>query len=245
MDEEDCFFYDQLRLPDGYKLPLKARSVVGLLPPAATTRLSATTLHRLPELNARLRWLLNTQSGEYADVISARQLSPEGRQQRLLAMVGPEQLLSVLARMLDPEEFLSAYGIRTLSRAHLESLNVEYPTGSRRKMPLSEVADDLSRRLIALFVPDSWGRRPIFGANETLQTRPDWKDLIVFPELPRRQRGGPRRVAPNRLVRPGGGLDPHIAPLSRAALSSTVARKRAGPNSVQASACVSARCDLD
>ncbi|NMO55104.1 glucosidase [Actinoplanes sp. TBRC 11911] len=238
-DEEDSFFYDQLRLPDGYRMPLRARSVVGLLPLAATTRLSASTLHRLPELNARLRWLLNTQSGEYADVISARRLSPEGRQQRLLAMVGPEQLLRVLARMLDPEEFLSAYGIRTLSRAHLEKpftvslggseftvdyepaestsglfggnsnwrgpvwmpvnylliealreyaaffgddLIVEYPTGSRRRMPLSEVADDLSRRLIGLFVPDAEGNRPIFGATKLLQTHPDWKDLIVFPE---------------------------------------------------------------
>ncbi|WP_433303058.1 MGH1-like glycoside hydrolase domain-containing protein [Actinoplanes sp. CA-030573] len=237
-DEEDSFFYDQLRLPDGHKLPLKVRSIVGLLPLAATTRLSAATLNRLPELYARLRWLRASQS-ELADVISARRLSPEGRQQRLLAMVGQDQLLRVLPRMLDPEEFLSAYGIRTLSRAHLEKpftvslggsdftvgyepaestsglfggnsnwrgpvwmpvnylliealreyaaffgddLMVEYPTGSQRKMPLTAVADDLSRRLISLFVPDAEGRRPIYGANPVLQRHPDWKDLIVFPE---------------------------------------------------------------
>ena len=154
-------------------------------------------------------------------------------------MVGQDQLLRILARMLDPEEFLSAYGMRTLSRAHLEKpftvslggsdftvgyepaestsglfggnsnwrgpvwmpvnylliealrefaeffgddLMVEYPTGSQQKVPLAEVADDLSRRLISLFVPDECGRRPIYGANEILQTHPDWKDLIVFPE---------------------------------------------------------------
>ena len=118
-DDEDYFFYDVLRLPDGHKLPLKARSIVGLLPLAATTRLSAGTLNRLPELGARLRWLLANQP-EYADVISARRLSADGRQQRLLSMVGQDQLLRILARMLDPEEFLSEYGLRTLSRSHLE-----------------------------------------------------------------------------------------------------------------------------
>jgi len=172
-------------------------------------------------------------------VISARRLSAEGRQQRLLSMVGQDQLLRILARMLDPEEFLSPYGIRTLSRAHLEKpftvslggsdftvgyepaestsglfggnsnwrgpvwmpvnylliealreyaaffgddLLAEYPTGSQRKVPLAAIADDLSRRLISLFLPDENGHRPIYGANEFLQRHPDWKDLIVFPE---------------------------------------------------------------
>jgi hypothetical protein len=237
-DSEDSFFYDVLRLPDGHKLPLKARSIVGLLPLAATARLSATTLNRLPEMAARLRWLLADRSG-YADVISARRLSADGRQQRLLSMVGQDQLLPILARMLDPEEFLSDYGLRTLSRSHLEKpftvslggsdftvgyepaestsglfggnsnwrgpvwmpvnflliealrefaafygpdLMAEYPTGSGVKVSLTTIADDLSRRLVALFVPDSWGRRPIYGAQDLFQNHPDWKDLIVFPE---------------------------------------------------------------
>ena len=237
-DDEDSFFYDVLRLPDGSRLPLKARSVVGLLPLAATSRLSAGTLSRLPELTARLRWLL-TNKPEYADVVGGRRLSADGRQQRLLSMVGQDQLLRILARMLDEDEFLSAYGLRTLSRSHLDKpftvslggsdftvgyepaestsglfggnsnwrgpvwmpvnflliealrefaefygddLMVEYPTRSGVKATLTEVADDLSRRLVSLFVPDSWGRRPIYGANELFQTHPDWKDLIVFPE---------------------------------------------------------------
>ncbi|MFG2100890.1 glucosidase [Micromonospora echinaurantiaca] len=118
-DEEDAFFYDVLRLTDGTKVPLKVRSVVGLLPLAAVTRLTARTLHRLPELGARLRWFL-TNRPEYADVIGARRLGPDGRQQRLLSMVGPEQVVRLLARMLDTDEFLSEYGLRTLSRAHLD-----------------------------------------------------------------------------------------------------------------------------
>ncbi|MEV7625014.1 glucosidase [Actinoplanes sp. NPDC089786] len=237
-DDEDCFFYDVLRLPDGHRLPLKARSIVGLLPLAATTTLSAATLNRLPELQARVRWLQANQP-DVADVISARRLSRTGGQQRLLSMVGQDQLLRILGRMLDPEEFLSPYGLRSLSKSHQEKpfhvslggsefavgyepaestsglfggnsnwrgpvwmpinfllvealrefasfygddLKVEYPTGSATKVSLTEVADDISRRLVSMFVPDSWGRRPIYGASDLFQNHPDWKDLIVFPE---------------------------------------------------------------
>ncbi|WP_229399956.1 MGH1-like glycoside hydrolase domain-containing protein [Micromonospora okii] len=118
-DDEDAFFYDVLRLADGSQVPLKVRSVVGLLPLAATTRLTARTLRRLPELGDRLRWFL-AHRPEYADVVGARRLGPDGRQQRLLSMVGPDQVVRLLARMLDPDEFLSEYGLRTLSRAHLD-----------------------------------------------------------------------------------------------------------------------------
>ena len=118
-DAEDAFFYDVLRLADGTQVPLKVRSVVGLLPLAAVTRLTTRTMRRLPELGARLRWFL-TNRPEYADVIGARRLGPDGTQQRLLSMVGPEQVVRLLARMLDTDEFLSEYGLRTLSRAHLD-----------------------------------------------------------------------------------------------------------------------------
>ncbi|SDZ22416.1 hypothetical protein SAMN05444365_107166 [Micromonospora pattaloongensis] len=237
-DDDDSFFYDVLRLPDGTKVPLRVRSVVGLVPLAATTTLSSATLARLPEIGARLRWFL-TNRPEYAEVIGARRLAPDGRQRRLLSMVGPDQLVRILARMLDEEEFLSPYGLRTLSRSHLDKpftvslggqdftvgyepaestsglfggnsnwrgpiwmptnfllisalrdfagffgddLLVEYPTRSGVKRTLGEVADDLSRRLIALFLRDEWGRRPIYGACELFQTHPDWRDLIAFPE---------------------------------------------------------------
>ncbi len=237
-DDEESFFYDQLRLSDGSTLPLRLRSVVGLLPMVATTILPAATLNRLPELNARLRWFL-TNRPEYSDVVGARRLSESGQQQRLLSVVGPDQLIRILTRMLDEEEFLSPYGLRSLSREHLaepfavtlgdeqfrvgyepaesatalfggnsnwrgpvwmpvnflligavrtfarffgEHLLVEYPTRSGVKHSLTEIADDLSRRLVSLFLPDAAGRRPIFGACELFQTHPDWRDLLVFPE---------------------------------------------------------------
>ncbi|MFY1637888.1 MGH1-like glycoside hydrolase domain-containing protein [Solwaraspora sp. WMMB335] len=237
-DEEDSFFYDQLRLPDGDTVPLKVRSVVGLLPLAATTTLSSSTLARLPELGARLRWFL-TNKPAYADVIGARRLAGDGRQHRLLSMVGPDQIVRILAPMLDEEEFLSPYGLRTLSRRHHEEpftvslggqdftvgyepaesasglfggnsnwrgpiwmptnyllicalrdfagffgddLLIEYPTRSGVKRTLNTIADDLSNRLISLFVRDEYGRRPIYGACEPFQRHPDWRDLIAFPE---------------------------------------------------------------
>jgi hypothetical protein len=237
-DDEDAFFYDVLRLPDGSRVPLKVRSVVGLLPLCATTTLSSVTLAGLPELASRLRWFL-TNKPEYAEVIGARRLSESGQQQRLLSVVGPDQLIRILARMLDSDEFLSPFGLRTLSRNHLEKpftvtlgetdftvgyepaestsglfggnsnwrgpvwmptnflligalrefarffgddLLVDYPTRSGKKCTLAEVADDLSERLVSLFVTDAGGRRPIFGANELLQKHPDWRELVVFPE---------------------------------------------------------------
>jgi len=237
-DEEDSFFYDQLRLPDGSTLPLRVRSVVGLLPLAATTTLSSGTFARLPELGARLRWFL-TNKPEYADVIGARRLAGDGRQRRLLSMVGPDQIMRILAPMLDEEEFLSPYGLRTLSRRHAdepftvslggqdftvgyepaestsglfggnsnwrgpiwmptnyllicalrdfagffgEDLLVEYPTRSGSKRTLGAIADDISERLISLFVRDEHGRRPMYGACEIFQNHPEWRDMIAFPE---------------------------------------------------------------
>ncbi|ASW55831.1 glucosidase [Plantactinospora sp. KBS50] len=237
-DDAEGFFHDVLRLPDGSRVPLRVRSVVGLLPLTATTRLTSGTLRRLPDVAARLRWSLANRP-EYAHVVGERRLGPDGRQQRLLAMVGPDQMIRLLARMLDEDEFLSPYGLRTLSRAHLaepftvilggqvctvgyepaestsglfggnsnwrgpiwlptnylligalrdyaafygDDLLVEYPTGSGRQRTLRQVADDLSERLISLFVPGPDGRRPMYGATGLFQTHPDWRDRIVFPE---------------------------------------------------------------
>ncbi|MEV4138731.1 glucosidase [Dactylosporangium sp. NPDC049742] len=115
-DEEEAFFYDVLRTADGQRIPLKVRSVVGLLPLTATTIIGSSTLRRLPDVAARLRWFL-TNKPEYGDVVGAKK-SRGGQQLRLLSMVGPDQLIRILQRMLDEEEFLSPYGLRTLSRAH-------------------------------------------------------------------------------------------------------------------------------
>jgi len=115
-DGEDGFFYDVLRCADGTRIPLRVRSVVGLLPLAAAATLDDATLARLPEVAERLRWLSRRKPG-YADVLGQR-YHDEGRPQRLLSLVTPERLVPVLSRMLDEEEFLSPYGLRSLSKRH-------------------------------------------------------------------------------------------------------------------------------
>jgi hypothetical protein len=90
--------------------------VVGLLPLAAVSVLPGPVLGRLPELSRRLRWLHENRPG-CADVVGAR-TTPDGRSLRLLSMVDLDQLVRILQRMLSPAEFLSEYGLRSLSRAH-------------------------------------------------------------------------------------------------------------------------------
>ena len=236
-DAEDEFFYDVIRQADGTKVPLKVRSVVGLLPLAATTVISSVTLSRLPEVAERLRWL--STRPQYADALGARRIH-HGKRQWLLSAVNPQRLVRLLARMLDPEEFLAPYGVRSLSRAHLAEpftvvlggekytvgyepgesktsvfggnsnwrgpvwfpvnyliieglrrfadlfgpdLTVEHPTGSGTKLTLDEVADDLSRRLVRLFLLDEHGRRPVHGECELFQTDERWRDLVPFHEF--------------------------------------------------------------
>jgi len=115
-DEEDGFFYDLLRLPDGSATLLKTRSLVGLLPICATLVIERELLDRIPGLTERVaRFLLRFPS--LATAISSLD-RPGVRGRYLLAIVNEEKLRRVLSRMLDPDEFFSDYGIRSLSRSH-------------------------------------------------------------------------------------------------------------------------------
>ena len=110
-DEQDGFFYDVLSAPDGRVVPLRVRSMVGLLPLCATTTLGSETLARLP----RVRRALPLVRGEPAGGRGGRGQTHthHGAEGRLLAMVGPEQLQRILAPMLDEAEFLSPHGLRS------------------------------------------------------------------------------------------------------------------------------------
>ena len=115
-DEQDGFFYDVLALDDGQRVPLRVRSMVGLLPLTAVTTLGLATLRRLPDFAARFRWFLANKPA-YRGVVGATHVR-DGAEGRLLAVVDAERLARILSVMLDEQEFLSPYGLRALSRRH-------------------------------------------------------------------------------------------------------------------------------
>jgi hypothetical protein len=117
-DEEDGFFYDVLRHPDGSAERLKVRSMVGLLPLCATTVFDGTLLTQYPELAERLEWFLETRPELCAAIHNPRLTGVAGR--RLASILDESRLRRVLAKMLDENEFLSPCGIRSLSRYHAE-----------------------------------------------------------------------------------------------------------------------------
>lgn len=238
-DEEDGFFYDVLHLPDSGYTKLKVRSLVGLMPLLAVETLEPELVNSLPSFKRRMDWFFENRvylrdSGNLACV-----KAPGDHSRRLLAIVNRERLIKTLKPMLDENEFLSDYGIRSLSRYHQDNpynfyvngqthtinyqpaesqsglfggnsnwrgpiwfpinyllieslqkfhhyygdtLQVECPTGSGRMMNLGEVATELSRRLISMFLRNGDGKRPIYGGQRVFQDDPHWRDHILFHE---------------------------------------------------------------
>ena len=117
-NDEDGFFYDVLNLPDGQMLPLKIRSMVGLIPLFAVETLEPDLLAKVPAFTARLDWFLNYRP-ELAALIS-RWNEPGKGERRLLSLLRGSRMKKLLRRMLDESEFLSDYGVRALSRHHRE-----------------------------------------------------------------------------------------------------------------------------
>jgi len=115
-DEEDGFFYDVLHLPDGSHMPLKVRSMVGLIPLFAVDTLEPRLIGQFPGFQRRVAWFIKNRSDLTHNVASM--VVPGKGERRLLSIVDPRQLRLILKRMLDEEEFLSPFGIRSLSRAH-------------------------------------------------------------------------------------------------------------------------------
>jgi hypothetical protein len=117
-DDADGFFYDALSTPDGQRIPLRVRSVVGLLPLAATTTLGTATAARLPYFSAHMHWFLEHKP-ELARVVSGVH-ERGGAVGRLLSVVNADQLTRILQLMLNEDELLSEHGIRAMSRSHRE-----------------------------------------------------------------------------------------------------------------------------
>ena len=114
-DEKDGFYYDGLVTPEGPR-PVRIRSMVGLVPLFAAEVLDAETLDKLPGFRRRFQWFLQNRPDMADDTECMR--GPDGQERRLLAIPNRGQLTRILRYVLDEEEFLSPYGIRSLSRYH-------------------------------------------------------------------------------------------------------------------------------
>jgi hypothetical protein len=240
-DEDDGFYYDHIHT-DSTFMPLKVRSLVGLLPLIAVEVLEDEVIDRLPGFKARMNWFLE-QRGDLASSITCMRCSDDTGEQdhrhRILAIPTRDRLLRILEYLFDVEEFLSPFGIRSLSRFYEkhpyvfradgreyridytpgesntylfggnsnwrgpiwfpvnyliiealeryhhfygDDLQVDFPTGSGNSMNLGQAAEQLSRRLCSIFIPDEEGRRTCHGDEKRCAGDPHWKDLVLFHE---------------------------------------------------------------
>ncbi|MGZ8239012.1 MAG: MGH1-like glycoside hydrolase domain-containing protein [Methylobacter sp.] len=115
-DEQDQFFYDILRSPDGRMIPLKVRSMIGLIPFYAVEIIEPELLDKLPDFKRRMKWFLDYRP-DLASLVADWNEPGKGNR-HLLSLLGGHRMKMLLRRMLDETEFLSDYGVRSLSRTH-------------------------------------------------------------------------------------------------------------------------------
>jgi hypothetical protein len=156
-DEQDGFYYDVLHLQDGSVVPLKVRSTVGLIPLFAVETLGPDLLDGLPRFRRRMEWFIKYRPHLMANVCPLTKPGEGGR--ILLSIASEEQLARVMRRMLDPDEFLSDYGLRSLSRFHAEQ-PYAFEAGGQVHLVRYEPADSTTG---------------LFGGNS------NWRGPIWFP----------------------------------------------------------------
>src|SRR5262249_38509814 len=128
-DEEDEFYYDILRLPRGERIPLRGRSMVGLIPLFAVEVLRATGAPQLRGFTARAHWFIGPRP-ELARLVS-RWRDANAAELNLLSLLRGHRMKRLLSRMLDETEFLSEFGVRALSKFHKKNPYVFECAGSR------------------------------------------------------------------------------------------------------------------
>ena len=115
-DEQDGFFYDRLCKPDGETVPLRVRSLIGLIPLLAVQVIDPEVMRDLPEFAGGVEWFLRNRP-DLAKLVSFVDVPGQG-QRRLLSLLRTHRMSSLLSRMLDEAEFLSPHGVRSVSKYH-------------------------------------------------------------------------------------------------------------------------------
>ncbi|CAN5633437.1 glucosidase [soil metagenome] len=157
-NDDDGFYYDVLHLTDvDYSLPLKVRSIVGLIPLFAVATIDGALLDRLPDFKRRMAWFIENRPDITSNI--SRAVTPGAAGRRLLAIPYRERLERVLKVMLDEDEFLSPHGIRALSRFHKDCPYVLHVAGVDHRVDY-EPAESTSG---------------LFGGNS------NWRGPIWFP----------------------------------------------------------------
>ena len=271
-NREDGFFYDVLDLPDGRNLPMKVRSMVGLIPLFAVETLSSEAVDKLPGFKRRMQWFLENRP-DFAQHVET-EAAPGGKVERFLSLVNRQRLKQICRYLLDENEFLlhprdprvvavspgasvhlerhgrraprrlRAGGIldRTLRRQlqlagsglvsgqlpdHRVAAEVPFLPGGflPRRVPGRQRADAHAlggrRRDLAAAEPDLPARRRrqaarLWRRGEASERSPFPRPHALLRVLPRRQRRRHRRLAPDRLDRPGRQVDPTERPVGLA-----------------------------
>lgn len=240
-DEQDGFYYDHL-YNNGQHIPLRVRSMVGVIPLFTAVILEDALISRLTGFKKRMEWFVQHRREQIQNITYMERGADSaegGRGTLLLAIPTRERMERLLRYILDEDEFLSPYGVRSLSKVHEkqpfvfhtngqehrvayvpgdsdswmfggnsnwrgpvwsplnylliealeryhefygDSFRVECPTNSGVMMNLEQVAQELMRRHVRLFLPDKDGNRPCHGGDQRYRDDPEWKDLILFYE---------------------------------------------------------------
>ncbi len=231
---KDQFYYDIIHQPNGEHFPVQIRSIVGLIPLFSVEVIDQVLLNKVPNFVRRMKWFMTNRPDLSHNVICQLE-----HRRHVFSLITIDHLKSILPCVFDSSEFLSTYGIRSLSKHHLthpfilqmgrhrhvvtyepaestsavfggnsnwrgpiwfpinflliealqkfheylgDDYRIDFPSKSGHQITLRKAANQLSQRLIKLFLPDQRGNRPCYGSHIQFQSDPCWNQYLLFHE---------------------------------------------------------------